>query len=277
VAYANWLADELGLDSISAGNCIAFAVECYQRDVIGPEDTDGMTLRFGDPEVVFELLRRIADREGIGHVLADGVKRAAETWGGDSESWAIQVKGMEQSGYETHRSPSMLLAYMTCDVGAHHNRAWAVTYDIQVGRDSYTSDKAAKVIELQHIRPLFDCLGSCRLQWVEIGLDLGYYAPMLGAITGLDRSWDDLLTISERVWNLTRLYWMREVPDFGRAWDNPPARFYSEVAENGPGNGHKADWESMQALLDEYYRQRGWNEQGLPIPETLARLGLDDL
>ena len=277
VAYANWLADELGLDSISAGNCIGFAMECYQRGVIGPEDTDGLELRFGDSEAVFALLRRIAHREGIGDVLAEGVKRAAEKWGGGSEAWAVQVKGMEQSGYETHYAPSMLLAYMTCDVGAHHNRAWAVTYDLQVGRDGYTPDKAAKVIELQHIRPLFDCLGCCRLQWVEIGLDLAYYAPMLQAVTGLSRSWEDLLTISERVWNLTRLYWMREIPGFGRDWDAPPARFYNEPAVGGASDGHKADWESIQALLDEYYRQRGWDEQGRPTPQTLARLGLTEL
>jgi len=277
VAYANWLADELGLDSISAGNCIAFAMECYQRGVIGPQDREGMALRFGDTKAVFTLLRRIAHREGIGDVLAEGVKRAAERWGGDSEAWTVQVKRMEQSGYETHYAPSMLLAYMTCDVGAHHNRAWAVTYDLQVGRDSYTPDKAAKVIELQHIRPLFDCLGACRLQWVEIGLDLSYYAPILQAITGLDRSWDDLMTISERVWNLTRLYWMREIPGFGRDWDIPLARFCNEPARGGATDGRKADWDSIQALLDEYYRQRGWDEQGHPTPQTLARLGLAEL
>ena len=274
VAYANWLADELGLDSISAGNCIGFAIECYQRGVIDSVDTGGLELRFGDPGVVFALLERIARREGIGDVLAEGVKNAAEKWGGGSDAWAIQVKGMEQSGYETHHAPSMLLAYMTCDVGAHHNRAWAITYDIQVGRDSYTPDKAAKVIELQHIRPLFDCLGSCRLQWVEIGLDLAYYAPILQAITGRERSWEDLLAISERVWNLTRLYWMREVPGFGRAWDVSPARFYSDPAVGGTSDGRKADWESVQALLDEYYRQRGWDKQGRPTAQTLARLDL---
>lgn len=277
VAYANWLADELGLDTISAGNCIGFAMECYQQGVIGREDTGGLELRFGDARAVFALLRRIAYREGIGNTLSEGVKRAAAEWGEGSDAWAIHVKGMEQSGYETHRAPAMLLAYMTCDVGAHHNRAWAVTYDIEMGRDSYAADKAAKVIELQHIRPLFDCLGCCRLQWVEIGLDLAYYAPMLEAVTGLNRSWEDLLTISERVWNLTRMYWMREVSGFGRAWDAPPARFYREPAVGGVGDGYQADWESMQALLDEYYRQRGWDSEGRPTRQTLARLGLAGL
>jgi aldehyde:ferredoxin oxidoreductase len=277
VAYANWLADELGLDSISAGNCVGFAIECYQRGVIGEEDTGGLELRFGDPEVVFALLRRIARREGIGEALSEGVRHAGTRWGGGSEAWAIQVKGMEQSGYETHHAPAMLLAYMTCDVGAHHNRAWAITYDIQVDRDSYTPDKAAKVIELQHIRPLFDCLGCCRLQWVEIGLSLDHYAPILQAITGVDRSWEDLLAISERVWNLTRLYWMREVPGFGRDWDAPPVRFYRDPAVGGITDGRKADWEGIQRLLDEYYRQRGWDEEGLPTARTLDRLQLGQL
>jgi aldehyde:ferredoxin oxidoreductase len=277
VAYANWLADELGLDSISAGNCIGFAIDCYQRGAIGAADTEGLDLRFGDPDTVFALLKRIARREGIGDTLADGVKRAADSWGEGSKSWAIEVKGMEQSGYETHHAPSMLLAYMTCDVGAHHNRAWAVTYDLQVDRDSYTADKAAKVIELQHIRPLFDCLGCCRLQWVEIGLDLGYYAPILRAITGIDRTWRDLLAISERLWNLTRLYWMREVPGFGRDWDAAPARFYNEPAAGGVIDGRLADRTGMRGLLEEYYRQRGWDERGLPTAETVSRMGLSEL
>ncbi len=274
VAYANYLCDDLGLDTISAGNAVAFAIECYERGVIGPTETGGLELRFGDAETVFTLLRQIAAREGLGAVLAQGVRHAAATWGGGSEAFAIQVKGMEMSGYEPRNAPAMLLAYMTCDVGAHHNRAWAITYDIAQGRDAVTPDKAAKVIELQHVRPLFDCLGACRLQWVELSIDLGHYAPLLEAITGEPRSWEDLMRISERVWNLTRLYWLREVPGFGRSSDLPPARVWRDPVASGSTAGKKAQREDVERLLDMYYEQRGWDGEGRPTTAKLTELGL---
>ena len=177
VAYANYLADELGIDTNSVGGVIAFTMDCFERGLIGPQDVDGLDCRFGNREAVFTLIQKIARREGVGNLLAEGTKRAAQVWGKGAEDLAVQVKGMEVSAYACHRAPSMLLAYMTCDVGAHHNRAWAITYDIQTGRDTITLDKAERVIFLQHIRPLFDALGACRLQWVELGLDYHLYAP----------------------------------------------------------------------------------------------------
>jgi len=276
IARANILCDELGLDTISAGGCIAWAMECYEKGLLTREQTDGLDLRFGNAEAVFTLIERIAGRQGwLGNLLAEGTRRAARVVGQGSEAFAIEVKGMEQSAYDTHSATSMLLAYMTADVGAHHNRAWAITYDIAVGRDKATPEKAAKVVELQHIRPLMDCLGCCRLQWVELGIPLDYYAPALQALTGVERSWEDLLHISERVWNLTRMYWVREIEGFGRDWDAPPARFVSEPATSGPTRGQFTPPEVAQQMLDYYYEQRGWDRNGIPTPETLQRLGLD--
>ncbi|MFQ6015124.1 MAG: aldehyde ferredoxin oxidoreductase family protein [Anaerolineae bacterium] len=277
VAYANYLCDEWGLDTISAGNVIAFAMECFEGGLITTDDTDGLELNFGNAQAMFTLIEKIAKREGIGHILAEGSKAAAERFGAESADFAMQIKGLEISGYESRHAPAMLLAYMTCDVGAHHNRAWAITYDIEAGRDKFTEDKAAKVIELQHIRPLFDCLGACRLQWVELGLDLGYYAPILKTITGVDRSWDDLLKISERIWNLTRCFWVREVEGFGREWDYPPARVWKEPVVGGPTAGKLVPKEKVDKLLDMYYEQRGWDKNGIPTEEKLAELGLSDL
>ncbi len=277
VAYANYLCDQYGLDTISAGNVVAFAMECFEKGVITAEETEGLELRFGHPQAVFALLEKIAKREGIGEVLAQGVKYAAQMWGKGSEDYAIQVKGLEMSGYESRNAPAMLLSYMTADVGAHHNRSWAVTYDLQVGRDEISEAKVARVIELQHIRPLFDCLGACRLQWVELGLDLDYYAQILKAVTGLDRSWGDLLKISERVWNLTRAFWAREVPGFGREWDYPPPRTWKEPVSSGPTKGKFVSRQDVERLLDLYYAQRGWDQEGIPTPEKLEELGLTGL
>jgi aldehyde:ferredoxin oxidoreductase len=275
VAYANYLCDELGIDTISTGNVIAFATECYERGVISSKDTDGLQLSFGDPEPVFELIQKIAKREGVGGTLAEGARHASEVFGGDSAHYAMQIKGLEISGYESRDAPAMMLAYMTADVGAHHNRAWAITYDIEVGRDAVTEDKAAKVIELQHIRPLIDCFGACRLQWVELGMPLDYYVPAMKAITGVDRSWKDLTHIAERVWNLTRSFWVREIDGFGREWDYPPPRWYTDPVPTGPSKGKLVSRENVEKLLDMYYGQRGWSDNGIPTREKLDQLGLD--
>jgi len=275
VAYANYLCDELGIDTISTGNVIAFATECFERGVISSADTGGLEFSFGDSEVVFDLIRKIAHREGIGETLAEGVRHAAEVFGGDSNHYAMHVKGLEISAYESRHAPAMMLAYMTADIGAHHNRAWAITYDVEVGRDAVTPDKAAKVIELQHIRPLIDCLGACRLQWVELGMPLDYYVPAMKSITGLDRSWEDLTHVAERVWNLTRAFWIREIDGFGRDWDYPPPRWYTDPVPTGPSKGKLVSRENVEKLLDMYYEQRGWTSEGIPTQAKLSELGLD--
>lgn len=276
VAYANYVCDELGLDTISAGNVIAFAMECFERGVIDRSHTDGLAARFGDVEAFVALAQRIARRQGIGAVLAQGVREAAAVWGKGSEAYAIQVKGLEWSGYESRGAPAMMLAYMTADIGAHHNRAWAITFDIAQGRDK-VEGKAAKVIELQHIRPLFDCLGACRLPWVEMGLDLKYYEDLFPAVTGRQASWEELLRASERVYNLTRAYAVRELPGFGRAHDYPPQRFYTEPVPTGATEGMLVTREQIEALLDDYYALRGWDRRGLPTAAQLQKLGLSDV
>lgn len=275
-AYANYVMDDLGLDTISGGNVAAFAMECFERGVITPDQVEGRELRFGDLESVVYLSEIIARREGLGDTLAEGVKVAADRLGKDSQRYAIHIKGLEQSGYEARWAPAMMLAYMTADVGAHHNRAWAITHDVAVGRD-LIEGKAAKVIELQHIRPLFDALGICRLQWVELGFELYHYEEMFKAVTGVDYSWEDLLKISERIFNLTRMFWVKHMPGFGRSWDYPPARMSEEDTPTGPSKGKRIPLEDLNRLLDDYYTLRGWSLDGLPTKEKLEELGLGSL
>ena len=277
VAQINYLCDEWGIDTISAGSSIGWAMECYEKGILTKADTDGLELKFGNVPAVFALIEKIAKREGFGALLANGTKRAAQKIGKGSETFAIQVKGMEQSAYATHNATAMLLSYMTADVGAHHNRSWAITYDLQVGRELISADKVARVIWLQHVRPMFDTLGACRLQWVELNLDLEMYPPALEAITGIKRSWKDLELVSERIWNLTRLFWAREQPGFGREWDMPSPRFYTEAPKSGTTAGQITKLKDINTMLDMYYEQRGWTSNGLPKPETLQRLGLSEM
>jgi aldehyde:ferredoxin oxidoreductase len=277
VAQANLLCDDLGIDTISTGGVVAWAIECYEKGILTKKDTDGLELKFGNTEAVFALIRKIAAREGFGALLAQGVKKAAQQIGQGSEKFAIHVKGMEQSAYATHNATAMLLAYMTCDVGAHHNRAWAITYDIQVGRDKVVPEKVARVIWLQNFRPMFDVLGACRLQWVELGIDRDLYLPALEAITGVHRTWEDLEKVGDRLWNLSRMFWARENEGFGREWDMPSPRFYEEPPKTGVTAGQITRFEDVQRLLDMYYEQRGWGSDGLPTQATLEKLGLASL
>jgi aldehyde:ferredoxin oxidoreductase len=274
VAQANLLCDDLGIDTISAGNAIGWAMECFEKGIFTRKDTDGLELKFGNVEATFKMIEMIAHREGLGALLAEGVKQASKKVGKGSEKFAIHVKGMEQSAYATHNATAMLLAYMTCDVGAHHNRSWAITYDLQVGREKVVPEKVARVIWLQNFRPMFDVLGGCRLQWVELGIDRDLYIPALEAITGIHRSWEDLDKVGERIWNLTRLFWARENEGFGRAWDMPSPRFYEEAPTSGATKGQITKLEDVNRLLDMYYEQRGWTLEGLPKPETIETLGL---
>jgi aldehyde:ferredoxin oxidoreductase len=275
VGEANRLADDMGIDSISAGSCIAWAMECYEKGIFTKADTDGLELKFGNVEAAFALIKKIAHREGkMGNLLADGIKRASQKVGQGTDKFAIHVKGMEQSAYATHNATAMLLAYMTCDVGAHHNRSWAITYDLQVGREKVVPEKVARIIWLQNFRPMFDVLGSCRLQWVELGIDRDLYVPLLEAITGVKRTWQDLEAVGNRIWNLTRMYWIREIDGFGREWDLPSPRFYTEPPKTGATKGQITKFEDVQRLLDMYYEQRGWDANGLPTSAKLESLNL---
>jgi aldehyde:ferredoxin oxidoreductase len=294
VAYANYVCDELGIDTISAGAVISWAIECFEKGILNASQV-GREIQFSDLGTVEFLLNQIARRAGIGDLLAEGVKEASEKIGKGSEAFAIHVKGLEWTGYETRNAPSMMLAYMTADIGAHHNRAWVLGYDvagswtsvtdlISSGSDSEKMPKAEVkpecaqyVIESQHTRPLFDALGICRLQYMELGFEEENYEKLFHLITGKKKSWQELLTVSERIWNLTRIISNREIKNFGRHLDYPPARFYEEPIPSGPNEGYFLTKAELDDLLDEYYRARGWDDNGIPTRETLERLGLGDV
>lgn len=272
VAYLNGLCDQLGLDSISAGNVVAWAMECYEKGYLSAEET-GRPMRFGDGEAAAWMFEEIAYGRGFGALLGKGVRHAAAHVGRGTEKFAMEIKGLEISGYEARYAPAMLLSYMTCDLGGHHNRSWAITHDIATGRENFDG-KAEKVVWLQHVRPLFDALGCCRFPWVEAGIDPEGYAAFMEPITGQAWTWDELLRVSERVWNLTRMISIRHRPGFGRSEDYPPARWMEEGAVDGPTAGKHFTREQIDDLLDRYYRLRGWDAAGIPTGEKLAELNL---
>jgi len=294
VAYANYLCDELGIDTISGASVAAFAIECFEKGLI-TTDQIGKEIKFGDLESIVYLLNLMSLRSNdLGDLLANGVKTASETIKQGSQSFAIHVKGLEWTGYECRNAPSMMLAYMTADIGAHHNRAWVLGHDV-VGaatnvHDLITAgaadekrakavvsgkDSASFVIDSQHTRPAFDLLGCCRLQMMELGFEVENYTDLYSVITGKKMTWDELLKISEKVWTLTRMISAREIKNFGRKSDYPPARFYEEPCPSGPNKGHCISFKDLNELLDAYYDARGWDKNGIPTDKTLKRVGLN--
>jgi aldehyde:ferredoxin oxidoreductase len=272
VAALNRIADEFGLDTISLGNVIGFAMEASEKGLINEK------IPWGEFKQTESLIEDIAHRRGLGAMLAEGVRSAAERIGGNSSRWAMHIKGLEISGYDCHAAPAMALSFATCSIGAHHKDAWVISWEVKVGRESYDEEKVDKVIELQRTRGgIFESLTVCRLPWVELNFELEWYPKFLHYATGLEITWDDLNLIADRVLNLIRAFWIRE---YGKGWskemDVPPPRWFEEPTTQGALRGAKLDRAKYDVMLQSYYRRRGWDERGIPTRTTLKKLGLDD-
>jgi len=272
VALLNRMADEWGLDTISLGSCIGFLMEASERGVI-PEK-----IGWGDFEAAQKLVREIGGGEGLGKLVYNGVRGASEIIGKGSNRWAMQVKGLEISAYNCHGCPGMALSFGTSPIGASHKDAWIIAWEISTDRFSYSKEKVQKLIEFQRIRGgFFESATVCRLPWVEVSFGLDWYPKYLEAITGNHMSWEDLYQIGDRIYNLIRAYWKREVPRFGRAWDDPPDRWFEEPPSQGKMKGVKIDRKKYEQMLSWYYELRGWDEDGIPLKETLDQLGLEEV
>ncbi len=273
VATLNRLADEYGVDTISLGNAIGFAMEASEKGLIDYK------IEWGDYEEAKILAEDIVFKRGTGALLAEGVRSASEKVGGDSAKWAMQIKGLEVSGYDCHTTPGMALSYATCSIGAHHKDAWVISWEVSVGRENYSEAKVDKVIELQRLRGgIFECFTTCRLPWVELGFSLDWYPKFVKAATGLNMTMNDLFTIADRTFSLIRAFWVREYATaWNRSMDVPPARWFDEPITKGPLKGSSLDREKYDSMLQVYYNKRGWDNRGIPTKTTLMRLGLEDV
>ncbi|HSB07846.1 MAG TPA: aldehyde ferredoxin oxidoreductase family protein, partial [Thermodesulfobacteriota bacterium] len=268
----NRMADEWGLDTISLGSCIGFLMEASEKRLI-PEK-----ISWGDFEACQRLVVEIGKGEGLGKIVMKGVKAASETIGKGSQKWAIHVKGLEASAYNCHGCPGMALSFGTSPIGAHHKDAWVIAWEISTDRFSYNKAKVEKLIEFQRIRGgFFESATVCRLPWVEVSFGIHWYPQYLEAITGESRSWEDLHKMGDRLYNLMRAFWIREVPQFGRKWDYPPDRWFEEPQSQGKMKGVKVDREKYEQMLSWYYELRGWDQNGIPRKETLESFGLKEV
>jgi aldehyde:ferredoxin oxidoreductase len=261
VLRGNQLCDEFGMDTISTGSLIGAVIEGYEKNIISLDYLDGRPISWGDEDSIFELISKIAHREGIGDILAGGSRRVIESWP-EMEKIILQVKGLEQSAYESRSGISMALAYATSDIGAHHTRAWTIAKEIEQGQDWSDEKKVDLVIYHQTLRPLFDMLGVCRLPWIELGINEQHYAAFYQYVTGHETTLDELLNRSNDIYNLTRLINVRL--GLERKDDSLPYKVYNHPIQTGPTAGMVIDMKDFENLLDLYYKKRGWDKSGMP-------------
>jgi len=271
VAALNRLADDWGVDTISLGSAIGFAMEASERGLLD------RNVEWGDYGAARALAEDIVYRRGTGGLLAEGVKKAAEKLGSDAGRWAMHVKGLEVSAYDCHSTPGMALSFGTSPIGGHHKDAWVISWEVSVGRETYDEAKVDRVIELQRIRGgVFESLVTCRLPWVEVGFELDWYPRFFRAATGVETTMDEFFTVADRIYAMMRAFWVRE---HGAAWkramDQPPPRWFDEPLTKGPYRGATLDREKYDQLLQVYYDKRGWDRRGIPTRTTLKKLGLD--
>ena len=282
IIAADRLADELGLDTISAGVTIGFAMELFEKGILEPADTGGLDLHFGNHQSMVALLRLMAFREGIGDLLADGVKVAAAKIGKGAEKYALHVKGLELPGYDVRGAKAHGLNYATAFTGADHNRGYAFQeifgIPIPYPVNRFEADGKGTLTKWnQDVRmATADCPTMCvfLLDMAVPHFARENTAALMGAATGLTYTPEQIEMVGERINNLARAFNARE--GFGRAEDTLPERVLTEPLQSGASKDHLISKKDLKEMLDEYYGARGWDlNTGIPTRKKLAELGLD--
>ena len=271
VLRAARLCDDLGLDTISAGATIAFAMECAERGLLREEG-----LRFGNADMMLSLLGQIARREGLGELLAEGTRRAAAVIGGGAADFAPHVKGLELPGYEPRALQTMALGLAVGSRGADHNRSGAYEADFSSRADRlHGSPEAARLaVETEDRAALLDSLILCKFLRGVFSDLYAESAALLRPVTGWDVTADELRTLAQRVVTAKKLYNLRE--GWTRAEDTLPSRFLSEGLPAGEREA-VLPRERLEAMVAAYYEARGWDGSG-DVPQSLAELlGLGEL
>lgn len=280
ITYCHILCNDYGLDTVSAGSTIAFAMECWQRGILTPEMTEGLALEFGDGDVVVELVHRIVRRQGVGDLLAEGSRRAARHLGQGSEHFAMQVKGLELPAYDCRATKITGLGFVTSNRGGDHITAYVqgptfldipflIVEESTIENAQVEKPAEAKVVkDLEDALTVLDAVGACK--FMGMALMAEDVAPIIAAATGWDFGVEEFRRAGERIFNLARLYNLRE--GLTREDDDLPRRLTQEPLTDGPAAGLVVD---LQPLLDAYYDCRGWDPAGRPTLETLTKLGLD--
>jgi len=267
---ANDQAEQYGMDTLSLGVCVAFAMECAERGIL-PRDALGsdVVLEFGNADATIRLIDLIAHRQGLGDTLAEGVRRASQAIGHGAEAFALQVKGMEFAAWMPERMRGIAVTFATSNRGACHKRAPIGMELVDVIPMDENEGRAALVASIQDKVNAIFCLIACR--FAEFALPLGQFVALLNAAAGLDYTEERFMRLGEAIWNLERLYNLAAGID-GREDRLPDICF--ERPADFPADAKPLTRQDFALLLRDYYAARGWDEQGRPTSERLALLGL---
>ncbi len=286
VAKANDLCNIYGLDTISVGSTIAFAMECFEKGLIDKTDTDGIDLRFGNGEALIDLVQGIAFRKGFGDILAEGSRRAAAVVGRRSESYAVHVRGLEMGMHDPRAHQAMSLTYACSPTGGRHMEGetlWVEAPPFPVpemginGLDRLSTEgKAEAAFKVQNLWMALSAAGYCLLACAT-GTARPYTITrnieLYNLATGRNLSLEDFMKAGERIFNVRRAFSFRHGAK--RSEDTLPERLLREPIRAGPSKGSVAQLERM---LPEYYNIRGWDPiTGMPLQSKLEELELEDV
>ena len=272
------LCNRYGLDSISTGGVIAFAMECFEKGLITKNDTGGIELTWGNREAMLEMVRKIGEREGLGELLGEGVRKAAERIGGIATEYAIHVKGLEFPLHDPRARTSMALAYATGSIGATHMENPGANYP-ELGyrvplSNSATEGYGVLCAKTQDFGSMLDSLVVCLLGLAGEGKSVqpSRFAELLNSAFGWDMDLDEFMLIGERICNLKRMLNVRR--GISRKDDTLPPRILTH--KRGGTNAASENLPFLGLMLNEYYKYRGWSEEGIPTKEKLYELGLEE-
>ena len=277
VIRASRLCDEMGMDTISTGATVAWAMECYEQGILTPADTGGIDLRFGNGDALIQCLNLIAKRDGLGDLLAEGSKRASGVVGHGSDAWAMHVKGLEMPGYEPRSLKTMALGLAVSTRGACHNRssAYEADFSSRVDRLKVDDERGRITMEGEDFSSVLDSLIWCKFLRKAFDDLYAESAEIYQHVTGWPMTAEELKQAGERVSNLKKLFNIRE--GWQRDDDTLPPRVLQETLPTGVVEGVGLTKGDLDMMIQGYYRARGWTEDGLIPDDKLRELGLFDL
>jgi aldehyde:ferredoxin oxidoreductase len=272
------LSNYYGVDAISAGVIAGFTMDCYEKGILTQKDLDGIDAHFGNSEAMVQLVEKIGKREGIGEVLADGVKVASEKIGQGSEKLAAHIKGVEVTGYDLRCLKTAALGFAVSFRGADHNRHGAYAFDVKgkVNRLIAEKGRGKMVMGMEDSYAIIDSLVVCKFSRGTYYKEFEDMAKLYSVVTGYPMTPEELRRAGERINNLGRLFNIRE--GLGRKDDTLPYKvMHNPITDEGPSKGAVFTQAELDLLLDDYYEARGWTKQGVPTVEKLKELGMEDL
>lgn len=283
VQKANEVCQRYGIDPISTSSAVAFAMECFEKGILGKEEI-GFDLRWGDGEAMIRLAEMIAKREGVGNMLAEGVKRAADKIGRGAERFAIHVKGLEVPYHHPRRFKSMGLEYATANRGACHLQGNPMLIERGVylipelgysqQMDGFVTEGKGKLTKVfQDLCSVLDAMGLCKFTYEFGRVSVAIITELYSAITGIEEDVEGIMRKGERIWNMKRAFNIKM--GFTAKDDTLPERFLKDPLREGPVKDVVVE---LDRMLPEYYEGRGWDpETGKPTKEKLIELGLEDI